>query len=156
MTRQRAAFTALIAVAGLMSCAPATPSVAWDVDECDYCRMTVSDKRFGAAAVTSGGRTVHFDSIECLAAWVDAQPASPRSVVIADAASPGTLLPVAELRFHRTAVGKSPMGKGFVAVARSAGPTPWDGPVLSWTEVRAAVAREGMQSTSATATHAGH
>jgi len=156
VTRQSAALTALIAVAGLMSCAPAAPDITWDVDECDYCRMTVSDKRFGSAAVTANGRTVHFDSIECLAAWVDAQPSAPRAVVIADASAPGTLLPVAELRFHRTAVGKSPMGKGFVAVARSAGPTPWDGPVLTWVEVRAAVAREGMQTTSAAANHADH
>lgn len=156
MTRRRAVLTVLIAVAGLAGCAQATPQVTWDVDECDYCRMTVSDKRFGSAAVTSGGRTVHFDSIECLAAWVDAQPASPRGIWIADASAPGTLLPVADVRFHRTAVGKSPMGKGFVAVARSAGPTPWDGPVLSWVEVRAAVAREGMQTISAAANHAGH
>jgi hypothetical protein len=77
-------------------------------------------------------------------------------VVVADASAPGTLLPVAELRFHRTAAGKSPMGKGFVAVARTAGPTPWDGPVLSWVEVRAAVAREGMQTPSTTLDHAGH
>jgi copper chaperone NosL len=154
MTRHGAAVTAMIAVATLMSCAPAAPSVAWDVDECDFCRMTVSDRRFGAAAVTSGGRTVHFDSIECLAAWVDAQPASPRSIMIADAASPGTLLPVEALRFHRTAVGTSPMGKGFVAVARTAGVTPWDGAILSWDEVRAAVAQEGMQNTPTA--HAGH
>ncbi|MBK9547988.1 MAG: hypothetical protein IPO52_02490 [Gemmatimonadetes bacterium] len=152
MIRHAAAATALVAVLGLMSCAPSTPSMAWDVDNCDFCRMTVSDQRFGAAAITSGGRTLHFDSIECLAAWTDAQPEPPRGVWIADASAPGTLYPVAELRFHRTATGKSPMGKGFVAVAKAAGPTDWDGPALTWDEVRATVAKEGMQTTTA---HAG-
>lgn len=152
MIRPSAAATALVAVLGLISCAPSTPSIAWDVDNCDYCRMTVSDRRFGAAAITSGGRTLHFDSIECLAAWADAQPAPPRELWLADAAAPGTLLPVAELRFHRTATGKSPMGKGFVAVAKTAGPTEWDGPTLTWDEVRAAVTQEGMQTSTA---HAG-
>ncbi len=154
MTRQRAAVTALLMVAGVLSCAPSIPQIAWDVDACAYCRMTVSDRRFGATALTSGGRTVHFDSIECLAAWTDAQPVVPRGIWIVDAARPGALLPVAELRFHRTAVGRSPMGKGFVAVARGAGVTGWDGPELTWEEVRAAVAREGMQNTPPP--HAGH
>ena len=85
MIRHAAASTALVAALGLMSCAPSTPSMAWDVDNCDFCRMTVSDQRFGAAAITSGGRTLHFDSIECLAAWTDAQPQPPRGVWIADA-----------------------------------------------------------------------
>lgn len=152
MIRHSAATTALIAVLGLISCAPSTPSIAWDIDSCDYCRMTVSDQRFGAAAVTSGGRTLHFDSIECLAAWSSAQPTPPRELWIADASAPGTLRPVAALRFHRTAEGKSPMGKGFVAVAKVAGTTPWDGPALTWDEVRAVVAQEGMSTASA---HAG-
>ncbi len=132
---------AMLAVAG---CAPSVPEMLWDTDACDYCRMTVSDRRFGAAAITSGGRTVHFDSIECLAAWVDAQPEPPRGLWLSDANAPGPLHPLAELRFHRTAAGKSPMGKGFVAVASSAGSTMWDGPVMTWDEVRAAVATEGM------------
>ncbi len=149
MTRRAAALTVLVAVVSLLGCTPSTPSIAWDLDNCDYCRMTVSDQRFGAAAITSGGRTLHFDSIECLAAWTDAQPQPPRGLWIADASMPGTLHPVAELRFHRTATGKSPMGKGFVAVTTSAGPTEWDGPALSWDEVRAVVAKEGMSTITA-------
>ena len=112
----------------------------------------MSDQRFGAAAITSGGRTLHFDSIECLAAWTDAQPQPPRELWIADASAPGTLRAVAALRFHRTATGKSPMGKGFIAVDKAAGHTDWDGPTLTWDEVRVTVQREGMQTTTA---HAG-
>lgn len=151
MRRHVAGLGLLLLVAGLVSCTAPVPEVAWDRDNCDYCRMTVSDRRFGAAAISAKGRTLHFDSIECLAAWADAQPSPPRSVWLADASAPGTLLPVAALRFHRTAVGTSPMGKGFVAVARSAGKTPWDGPVLSWNEVREAVAREGMATVTVSA-----
>lgn len=156
MTRRTSVLTLLLTVASLMSCTPAVPEVAWDRDNCDYCRMTVSDRRFGAAAINAKGRTLHFDSIECLAAWEDAQPSPPRSVWLADASAPGTLMPVSALRFHRTAVGTSPMGKGFVAVARTAGRTPWDGPVLSWNEVRAAVAREGMATVTASAGYHRH
>ena len=152
MIRHSAAATALIAVLGMISCAPATPSIAWDIDNCDFCRMTVSDQRFGAAAITSGGRTLHFDSIECLAAWTDAQPQPPRELWIADASAPGTLRAVAALRFHRAKAGTTPMGKGFVAVAKAAGRTDWDGPTLTWDEVRATVQQEGMQTTTA---HAG-
>lgn len=150
MTRRELLLAGCSVLVAVVGCAPSVPQILWDADACDYCRMTVSDRRFGAAAITSGGRTVHFDSIECLAAWVDAQPEAPRALWLSDATAPGVLHPLSELRFHRTAVGRSPMGKGFVAVGRTAKSTAWDGPTLTWDEVRAAVAAEGMTE------HAGH
>ncbi len=127
------------ALAHLTGCADGTPSINWDLDSCEHCRMTISDRRFGTAAITSGGRTVRFDSLECLAGWLAADTDSPRSLWGSDAAAPGTLLPLANLRFHRMAEGTSPMGMGFVAVATVHGSTPWDGQVLTWDELEAAV-----------------
>ena len=39
------------------------------IDTCAYCRMTISDERFGGQFVTSKGKVHVFDSIECLAAF---------------------------------------------------------------------------------------
>lgn len=133
-----------MALASLVACSPGSPEIAYDLDSCNFCRMTISDQRFGAAARSAGGRLMHFDSIECLAGWVAVQETPPRDVWVTDAMAPGVLVPVATVRFHRAAPGTSPMGRGFVAVGAHRTTTPWDGPVLSWAEVRAEVAREGV------------
>lgn len=64
------AMTALALVTSFMGCAYAKPEpIAYDVDACAYCRMQISDPRFGAALVTAKSRTLKFDSIDCLVAY---------------------------------------------------------------------------------------
>ena len=69
------------------------PSIAFDHAACEECRMIVSDRRFGALVVTEHGRTLTFDSIDCLRAY-SARPDSPavRETWVVDAAAPGTLI----------------------------------------------------------------
>jgi copper chaperone NosL len=126
-------------LAQLAGCTDGAPSITWDLDSCEHCRMTISDRRFGAAAVTSGGRTLRFDSLECLADWLATSDDNPRSLWGVDAAAAGVLLPLADLRFHRLSEGSSPMGMGYIAVAASRASTAWDGPELSWEQIEAAV-----------------
>ncbi len=120
----RVAMLLLILLVG--ACADGTPEIAFDLDECRYCRMIISDERFAAAATTATGRTVRFDSIECLAGWVLAEEEPPRSVWVTDAARPGVLVPASEARFRRDSTLHSPMGQGWVAGDDKAGGIPWD------------------------------
>jgi len=55
--------------------------------------MIVSDRRFGALVVTEHGRTLTFDSIECLRKFMG-QPGAPaaRETWVVDASAPGTLV----------------------------------------------------------------
>ncbi len=147
MTRRDAilAITATIASVPLVGCGSNTPELLFDRDTCDFCRMTISDRRFGAVAKTAGGRVARFDSIECLAAWTMKEAEQPRTVWVVDAMQPGSLRPLAEVRIHRAAPGRSPMGQGYVAVARTHGSTPWDGPAVSWDSVRAAAGRQSAR-----------
>lgn len=36
-------------------------------DYCDHCKMQITDKRYGGAILTTEGRTLKFDAVECLA-----------------------------------------------------------------------------------------
>jgi len=83
-----AAALALVAAA----CAGA-PSIAFGQAQCEECRMIVSDRRFGALIVTDHGRTITFDSIECLRNFTTrtGSPAA-RETWVVDALAPGTLL----------------------------------------------------------------
>ncbi len=122
----------------LVGCAPSVPVIALDLDACDFCRMVISDGRHAAAAIDAGGRTVRFDSIECLAGWFAAQERPPRDAWVTDADG-GELIPVAEARFHRDPSG-SPMGRGWVADrAEAARPG-----AITWDSLQVVAAGEGM------------
>ncbi|HEX6537444.1 MAG TPA: nitrous oxide reductase accessory protein NosL [Gemmatimonadaceae bacterium] len=143
----RALFLASLA---LLACAPAGPRpLRYGADACDFCRMQMTDPRFGGEVVSRTGKVRVFDSIECLAAYTLQSGGSdaPRSVWVADFRRPGTLVPVERASFlHAGAGPASPMGLGLVAV-RDAGDaaalgSALDGEALRWPEVLALVERE--------------
>lgn len=133
------------------ACGPRGPvPIAYDADTCDYCRMTISDPRFGAEIVTTKGRTLTFDSIECLADYVAANEARGvvGSVWVSDYAHPGTLVPAERARFLRArGPAGSPMGKGLLAVVADDDVTAirarTGSEPLGWRDVVAIAAREG-------------
>ena len=143
----------LMALALVAGCSAGPPAIAWGTDNCDFCRMTITDERYAAAAITATGRTVRFDAIECLAGWVAAQEKPPRSLWVTDISHPGGLIPVAEAHFYRGTGSHSPMGGGLVATAAGTdssgtGAALGAGP-LSWEDVRELVRQEGALPDSA-------
>ncbi len=111
----RAAMLSLV-----VACAPGTPEpIALNADGCSYCRMLISDGRFAAAIVTTHGRTVKFDSIECLIAYYRQASAAHdvASVWVSDYRHPATLVDASTARFIDIGEGRTPMGRGWAAVA---------------------------------------
>lgn len=151
-----AALATVPLLGALQGCAKGSPrAVAYGRDECANCRMTVSDPRYAAALVTAKGRTLVFDSIECLASFVlrnDASQGADRTAVgspwVASHLAPNALMPAEEGWFEREAGPGSPMGKGLTAYpteseARSQGDA--SATPLRWKGVLALVAREGLR-----------
>ena len=113
----RAAILSLV-----VACAPAGPDpIAFNADACTYCRMLIGDGRFAAAIVTTHGRTLKFDSIECLVAYYRQAVAAHdvASVWVSDLRHPGTLIDAGTARFVDVGEGRAPMGAnhGWAAVA---------------------------------------
>lgn len=104
----------------LGACGPAKPEpIAYDADQCAYCRMQISDRRFGAELVTRHGRVVKFDAIECLVSYYKQAGAAKDvgSVWVSDFRHPGTLIDATKARFVDLGPGRAPMGRGWAAVA---------------------------------------
>jgi copper chaperone NosL len=106
----------------VVACAPGQPErIAFDADVCTYCRMLISDGRFAATIVTVHGRTLKFDSIECLVAYYRQAAAAHdvASVWVSDVRHPGTLIDATTARFIDAGEVRAPMGagRGWAAVA---------------------------------------
>jgi copper chaperone NosL len=138
MTRRE--LLALLAAAAVLpaGCGEAIPEIAFDHDACDWCRMTISDRRHAAVARTAGGRTARFDAIECLAAWTAAQADVLRTAWVTARGTTAPTLAVTEARFVRDRGAATPMATGWVAVAAGAAAG------VAWRDVVAEVRRDGL------------
>ncbi len=132
-------------LASMVACASSVPrSIAYGREECAWCRMTVSDARFGAVMLTPTGKQEVFDSVECLAAATLALDAAEQSRAatrswVTDWLHPGTLVPASTAGYLRSDGPGSPMGKGLQAFASQADAEGEQrqsgGLTLSWEEV---------------------
>lgn len=133
-----AAFVVALSLAG---CATVQPrDLALNVDECGFCRMTISDPRFGAQVVTTTGRQLVFDSPECLAGFLATTPAeSVASVWVLDAQTPGTWIPAEQAGYLVDASLRGPMGRvtAFASPERAGEAVKaLGGHTLSWNAIR--------------------
>ena len=48
------------------SCSVKERPISYGMDDCDYCKMTIMDHRYGAELVTQTGKVYTFDAAECL------------------------------------------------------------------------------------------
>ena len=145
-----------VAVA-VAACGAAGPkAMAYDGSEsCDYCRMAITDARYGTQLITTAGKTLRFDSIECLASYAAAasDAGTVASVWVTDAAHPGVFIASADAHFvRRTGSAGSPMGLGITAFGPDADVAALRrefGAIMTWAEVVALVNAERARETSA-------
>lgn len=62
----------LLVMMGLQACQGSNKPkpIKYGTDQCAYCKMTVSDPRFGTQIQTKKGRTYNFDDLQCMLAFV--------------------------------------------------------------------------------------
>lgn len=132
---------ALLAAVSLSSCASVQPrEIVINADECGYCRMVISDARFGAQVITTTGRQLVFDAPECMAGFLASTPAEGvASVWVLDAQDPGTWIPADQAGYLVDARLRGPMGRvtAFASpAAAAAAESSLGGHTLSWDAIR--------------------
>ncbi len=50
----------------LPSCEISSKDISYNEDQCAFCKMIISDKRFGAELVTTKGKVYKYDAVECM------------------------------------------------------------------------------------------
>lgn len=52
-------------------CSKDPKQINYGVDPCDFCKMTIVDKRFGGEIISTKGKQYNFDDIKCIVEFVD-------------------------------------------------------------------------------------
>ncbi len=64
------AIPVLLLLTILQSCSTQSSPIRAGVDNCFFCKMTVSDTRFGAELITTKGKVYKFDDMHCILAYL--------------------------------------------------------------------------------------
>ena len=100
----------------LMSCNTDPQPIDYGEDQCEACKMMISDKRFGAELVTMKGKIYKYDAIECLIPEVIKNGEDHyKHLLVTDYNSPGTLIDGRKSLFLVSENRPSPMGGNLSA-----------------------------------------
>jgi nitrous oxidase accessory protein len=146
-------------VVALQACSAAPRPLVAGGDACDYCRMSVSDVRFGGELQVKNGRLYTFDSIECLASFYlgAAGRDDVRGVWVADY-SASKLIAVDSAVFVQASLVQSPMGRSLIALAAPTSVTQlaqYGGRTMIWLDVVQFVRSQQVVPITASHEHAG-
>lgn len=111
--------------------------------ECDHCRMMISQEQFAAQLITQQGRQYVFDAIECMAAFVDSDEGRERdihSLWVPDFQNPDTWIAAESALYLQSDGLRSPMALNFSAYASEdkalSQLSEFGGQVVRWVDVR--------------------
>jgi len=137
------AAVALLLPLFFVQCSTGPQSIRYGTDNCDFCKMTLMDKRYGAEIMTKKGKAYKFDDVNCLVLFDKEGSVKSEDVAgryIADFAHEGVLLEVEKAVFLHSDKLKTPMAS---QVATFAGQADLEkvkmqagGEVLNWSQVR--------------------
>lgn len=104
----------------LVACGESGPApIQFGSDQCAYCRMTISDKKFASELITSKGKPYKFDSPECLFRFFSDETVETRSKVaslwVTNYKQPGELIDAKSAFYLQNPEFRSPMGLNIAA-----------------------------------------
>lgn len=109
-------------LASLFACANEGPQpINYGKDQCVYCKMTISDARFGSQLRTTKGRTYNFDDLSCMVAFAKDETMFQGEIdklYVPDYSQDQKLYPVEEMFFLKSEGLKSPM-RGDIAAFKN-------------------------------------
>lgn len=108
----------LMVTLGFAACGNDGPqAIRYGQEQCVYCKMTISDARFGTQILTNKGRAFNFDDVQCMIAFMkagDVDQADIKEIYLPDYSNDNKLHPAKEMFLLRSESLKSPM-RGDVA-----------------------------------------
>ena len=79
-TKLTTTVAACLFMMSLSSCNAGPEPIKTGIDNCYFCKMTISDVRFGAELVTKKGKLYKFDDVHCILAYLKTKETEPGNV----------------------------------------------------------------------------
>jgi len=127
----------------LASCSKEVAQIKYGTDQCENCKMTLTDKKYGALIFTNKGKSFKFDAAECMLDYVKENKISESEIdkyFVINLTEPGELINAAETIFLISPELRSPMGENISAFKNKADAekyqTEFGGEIFSWDELK--------------------
>jgi copper chaperone NosL len=132
----------IVAAIILLSCNTAPGPLKLGVDNCYFCKMTISDAKFGAEIVTNKGKQFKFDDVHCLIGYLktnDLKQVAIKDIYITDFTGNHYLINIKQALLLKSDALRSPMG-GNIAAFENADTLKfmqqhYEGAVVNWNEL---------------------
>jgi copper chaperone NosL len=110
-------YIGLMSLLLFIACQSGPEPIAYGTENCHHCKMTISDNRYGAEMVTQKGKVYKFDSIECMAKYLDENntEGAAKMLLVTDYKNPGQFIEVSKAVFLQSEQMPSPMGMYLTA-----------------------------------------
>jgi copper chaperone NosL len=103
----------------LNSCSTDSEPINYGKDNCHFCKMTISDKKFGFEIITQKGKVYKFDDMNCLVNFrkmAEASDEKSAKILAVDyAEGNGNFIDATKATYLRSPDVRTPMASGFVA-----------------------------------------
>jgi copper chaperone NosL len=112
------AASTLLLMFSLQSCSSGPQPISFGKDACHFCKMVISDQRFGAEVITDKNKIYKFDDVHCVVSFMKsgAVPSTGiASVYLVDFAEKGKLVKAEESFLLQAEQLRSPMGGNVAA-----------------------------------------
>lgn len=126
----------------LASCSKGPQPIEVGKDHCDFCRMTITVKQFGAEIITKKGKVLKFDDISCAAQHIASkkiEEAQVSGIYVADYNAPDNLINVNDCVFFSSPDLRSPMNGNYAAFSSmdelNKSSTRMNGEIVKWTDI---------------------
>ena len=109
---------AVVVIILLNGCTTAPQPIRIGQDNCDFCKMTINDNRFGAEIVTKKSKVYTFDDTHCVVAFLQSKKLDPQqiaAVYFTNFNNPHELINAAQAHFLQSPSLKSPMNGNIAA-----------------------------------------
>ncbi len=133
----------IISLIFIFACGKEISPLEYGKDQCELCRMTLTDSKYGAEIVTQKGKAFKFDAAECMLNYLKQGKIEESAVdkyLVVDLTKPGSLIDAVNASYLISDRLRSPMGENISSFADKNEAAKYlndyGGERLSWAELR--------------------
>lgn len=133
----------LIILILLTSCSKEVATIEYGADQCEHCKMTLTDKKYGALLFTNKGKSYKFDAAECMLDYVKEDRINENEIdkyFVINLTEPGVLTDATDATYLISPELSSPMGENISSFKSKTDAEKYckqyGGEILNWSELK--------------------